>query len=320
MSNQNFNPTSISEEELKAQFAQKSLFSFSGYLARKGSDKSYTEEKKKAYWFNWMGFLLGNLLRISAGFMTLFLFLKGVFGIGGSFAGTIAAVITFSVLAGLEYRQINNATQLFERWFFKGVLSRSNVGFALLFSGATLCLALWGIGDTVKALSSNVAPFKFSEVDVNPTLVDDINKQEKEAADFKKSRSWKGKLDPKDGRTHAKMVVKAQSMRDTLRAEIAMAKLSAKSAYELQLSQKSKKDGDNTFYAILLILLSEFIFWFCFYHKEHYEFLAYHEARLAGKIGAPMPAGKSPTPRPAVKLGDTDPDFAKNGHEYANFQ
>jgi len=274
---------------LKAQFAKKSLFSFNGYLARKGASKSYTQEKQSAYYFNILGFLSGNLFRIFAAFMAVFLFLKGIFAIAGDMAAMIAGVITFIGLASLEYRQVNNATHLFERWFFKDVLSRSHIAMAVIFSTLTLFLSLFGVGETVRYLSEKIDPLQFDESRVNPTLLADVQKADIDAAEYYKARSWRGKLDGKDARKYNELKDKATALRDQYRAEVATAKTKAEADHANATERKEKKDGDNTFYCIIFLIVTEFLFWYCFYHKERYEFLAYQEARLSKQIISPTP-------------------------------
>ena len=285
----------VSEDALKARFQKKSLFTFQGYLARKGGEKSYTSEKQKVYGLNWFGVLMGNGLRISAAFMSLFLLIKGLFSITGDAAAYIAGAITLVALVALEYMQYRNATELYERWFFKDKFTRSNIMYALLYSAITLGLSLWGVGDTVKALSKAVSPLHFDERTVNPTLSADITKLEIERAEFYKARSWKGKLDPKDGAEYKRMGQELSEMRKALRDEISTAKINAQTAYDAKLAEKEHRDGDNTFYAILCLILAEILFWVCMYHKERYEFLSYQEAVLAGKIGQNAPSTLSVT-------------------------
>ena len=285
--NNDFQPTTLTEEDLKAQFAKKSLFTFNGYLARKGAAKSYTAEKKSAYYFNILGFLSGNLFRIFAAFMTVFLFLKGIFSIAGDMAAFIAGIITFGFLAAIEFRQVNNATHLFERWFFKDTLSRSHIAMAVIFSAITLFLSLAGVGDTVRYLSEKVDPFQFDESNVNPTLFADIQKADADAQEFYTARSWRGKLDTKDASRYNNLKTTADNLRKQYREEVATAKQKAKADHLAATEKKEEKDGDNTFYCIIFLIVTEVLFWYCFYHKEHYEFLAFHEARLKNQIQPP---------------------------------
>lgn len=105
----------LTEEELKARFRSRELFSFAGFLSRKGEEKSYLEKKKTTYFLNIVGFFSGSILRILAGFMAVSGFMAGIF-FGSELAGAAAAVVA---LLALEYLQLRNATELYETWFYK---------------------------------------------------------------------------------------------------------------------------------------------------------------------------------------------------------
>ena len=294
----------LTEQELKAKFATRNLFSFKGYLARKGAPKSYTEKKKPTYRLNILGFFSGSLLRILAAFMAVSTFLSAIF-FGSSLAGTFFAVV---LLLSLEFLQIRNATELFETWFQESRVVASCVVYGLIFSITTACLAFMGVDDTIKFVSKTISPFEFNEGSVNPTLAADISKADADAAEFYKARSWKSKLDPRDGKQYNKLKNHAAELRSQLRNEITAARTEAKGTYDRDVAGNEQNNADNRFYLTLFIGFSELLFWLAFYHKERYEFLAFSEAKLTGQIVPEtglQQFGAAPPP-PA-------PKFAANG-------
>ena len=277
----------LSEKELKAQFASKELFSFKGYLARKGSPKSYTEKKKPTYRLNILGFFAGSALRILAGFMAVSSFLAGLF-FGSELAGIVGAVVA---LVSLEILQIRNATELFETWFQEQRVVKSAVIYGLLFSTCTATLAFMGVDDTIRFVSETVAPFNFDESKVNPTLLADVEKAEADVQEFFKARSWKGKLDAKDGKRYNELKDAAKDLRKQYRDEVSTARIDAKNTHDLAVAGSKQDQADNKFYLTLLILVTEVLFWFAFYHKERYEFFAFKEYELTTAQEAPHPSG-----------------------------
>lgn len=278
----------LTEEELKARFRSRELFSFAGFLSRKGEEKSYLEKKKTTYFLNIVGFFSGSILRILAGFMAVSGFMAAIF-FGSELAGAAVAVVA---LLALEYLQLRNATELYETWFYKNKIVKGCLFFGILYSAITAFCAFQGVDDTIKFLSESVTPFSFNESAVNPTLLSDIDKADKDAKEFYTARSWKGKLDGKDAKRYNELKAEAAQLRKQYREEVQTAKLNARSDYDNRVAGKNQDDADNRFYLTLLILFTEVLFWFAFYHKERYEFLASKELELMGKI-QPQP---SPTP------------------------
>jgi hypothetical protein len=281
----------ISEEELKAMFRPRELFSFAGHLARKGEPKSYLVQKKPTYLLNIVGFLSASLLRILAGFMAVSTFLTGVF-FGSELAGGVAAA---ALLLALEYLQVRNATELYETWFYKSKILRARVVYCLLFSGVTASLAFMGVDDTVKVISETVSPFQFDEAAVNPVLRADIDRADADAAEFYKARSWRGKLDGRDTKRYQSLKDEANALRKQYREEVSTARLNAKGAYDNEVAGKNQDDADTYFYLLLLIGLTELLFPLAVYHKERYEFLAAKELEIMGKINhSTIPPPHSP--------------------------
>ena len=270
----------LSEQELKAKYATRNLFSFRGYLARKSSPKSYTAKKQGTYRLNILGFFSGSLLRILAAFMFVSAFLTGIF-FGSAFAGTLASVVA---LLALEFLQMRNATELFETWFQESRIVMSCVVYGLIFSACTATFAFMGVDDTIKFVSEKVSPFEFNDSAVNPTLLADIQKADADAQEFYTARSWKGKLDIKDKKQYNKLKNDASDLRKQLREEISTARIDAKNAHDLKVQGNNQEQADNRFYLTLFIAVSELLFWLAFYHKERYEFLASKELELSGKI------------------------------------
>jgi hypothetical protein len=300
----------LSEQELKAKFATRNLFSFTGYLARKGAPKSYTEKKKPTYRLNILGFFSGSLLRILAAFMAVSGFLAAIF-FGSALAGAFFAVV---LLVALEFLQLRNATELFETWFAESRVVMSCVVYGLIFSATTATLAFMGVDDTIKFVSEKVSPFEFDEHAVSPTLLTDITKAEADAQEFYKARSWKGKLDPKDGKQYNKLKAHATELRTQYRNEVATARTAAKSSYDKDTANKEQNNADNRFYLTLFIAFSELLFWLAFYHKERYEFLALNEAKLTGKITQEKAPASNVTTYPIPKR----PSFPVNGNQPQN--
>ena len=279
----------LSEKELKAQFAAKELFSFKGYLARKGAPKSYTEKKKPTYRLNILGFFSGSALRIFAGFMAVSHILTAVL-FGSSFAGAVAAVI---VLMALEFLQIRNATELFETWFQENRVAKSAVLYGLIFSACTATAAFMGVDDTIRLVSETVSPFQFDDSKVNPTLLADVQKAEADAKEFYDARTWRGKLDIKDAKQYNRLKGTAADLRKQYREEVSTARIDAKTAHDMKVAGSKQDQADNRVYLSLLIAITELLFWFAFYHKERYEFLAYKEYELASKQAAHPTQGQN---------------------------
>jgi hypothetical protein len=284
----------IDEDELKAQFRPKELFSFNGFLARKGGPKSYTKEKRSAYHLNYLAILGGDVLRIAAAFLAVFFFFKGIFAITGSAAVYIAGIGAGILLFALEMRQWQNATGLMERWFFKNQMSRTHVVWAIVLSLITLGLSLWGLPHTVAELSPTVQRGDVALLDKDKETIElknQIAASEKEAADFKGTGEWKGRLSASDRKTYNNLLLNAKELRDKLndehkriRDENQKRMDAAEMGYMDQVALKMKKDNSYTTYLALILLLTEILFWVGFYHKERYEFFAYKEAERLGKI------------------------------------
>lgn len=270
----------ISEDELKARYRPQELFSFTGFLARKGAPKSYMASKKPTYTLNIIGFFSGSLLRILAGFMAVSSFFTGIF-FGSALAGSIVGVV---LLLSLEFLQIRNATELYETWFGKSKIVKSCIIYGLLFSSITASLAFMGVDDTIRFVSETVAPFKFDETSVNPTLLADIDKADADAKEFFVARSWKGKLDAKDSRRYTALKDEANNLRRQYREEVSTAKINAQNEHQGLVAGKNQNDADNRFYLTLLIIITEVLFWLAFYHKERYEFLSLKELELTGLL------------------------------------
>lgn len=295
------------EKALKSTFRQKELFSFSGMLARKGEAKRYSIEKRPAYWMNYFAIIGGNLFRVAAGCMAVFYLLKGVFALLGDFAAPLAGIITMVGLVLLESRQWHNATGMLERWFFKAELSRGHVATAVFFSVITLALGIWGLPYTVAELSPGAQTYEARKIDADAATVHlqkMVKDAERDAADFRRSSSWKGKLDPKNQAIYAEMLATARGYRDSLAAAkrdimLQNRELERKAAAATltAANQKTDRDKGYLFSLVCLLIATEILFWLGFYHKERYEFLCYQEYKLLGEIK------KTPTPTNAPQAG-----------------
>lgn len=307
----------IDEDELKAQFRQKELFSFTGFLARKGGPKSYSKEKRSAYHLNYLAILGGDLLRIAAAFLAVFFFFRGIFAITGAAAVYIAGIGAGVLLIALEMRQWQNATGMMERWFFKNQISRTHVIWAIAFSSITLGLSLWGLPHTVAELSPTVQHVEAKLMDESTEtseLKQQIEKAENEAAEFKAAGEWKGRLSASDRKRYNELLLNVKTMRDnlnetkkTVKAENQKRIEGADLDYMQQIQLKMKKDNSYTTYLAIILLCTEILFWMGFYHKERYEFYAYWEAVRTGKI-APKHAAPHSIPSP-----ETEKQYRPNG-------
>lgn len=294
MSNFKNGQQGIDEDDLKAQFRQKELFSFTGFLARKGGPKSYTKEKRSAYHLNYLAILGGNVLRIAAAFLAVFFFFKGIFAIAGSASPYIAGLGAALLLISLEIRQWQNATGMMERWFFKNQISRTHVVWAIVLSSITLGLSLWGLPHTVAELSPTVQRGEVVLLDKDKEtaeLKNQIAAAEKDAAEFKAAGSWQGRLSASDRKTYNNLLGNVKDLRDKLNAEHTRIRDENKKrideaelGYMDQISLKMKKDNSYTTYLALILLITEILFWVGFYHKERYEFYAHCEAVKLGLI------------------------------------
>lgn len=292
----------IDEDDLKGQFRQKELFSFTGHLARKGAPKSYTRAKRSAYQLNYLAILGGNTLRIAAAFLAVFFFFRGIFSIAGTAAYYIAGAFAFALLISLEVRQWQNATAMMERWFFKNTISRPNIVWALVLSAITLGLSLWGLPYTVAELSPTVDKKEVKLLDEGAEVAP-IEKQiadaRKESEDFKTSGAWRGRLGADDRKKYNALLLNVKDLRDTLskernriRQENQRRLDEAGLDYIAQVNLKMKKDNSYSTYLAIILLCTEILFWLGFYHKERYEFFAYQEAVKLGKI-----VGKTAMPK-----------------------
>lgn len=304
----NQNSQGFDEKTLKSTHRQKELFSFSGKLARKGEPKRYSVEKRPAYYMNFFAIIGGNLFRVCAGCMAVFYLLKGVFALLGDFAGPLAGVITFVGLVLLESRQWHNATGMLERWFFQGELSRGHMGTAIFFSVLTLGLGIWGLPYTVAELSPGAATYAAKQIDPEAAtlhLQKLVQDAERDAKDFRKSASWKGKLDPRNQGIYAGMLETAKTYRDSLTAakrEIVQKnreyERKAEAATMAAGAEKTARDKSYLFSLICLLIATELLFWLGFYHKERYEFFCTKEYEALGEIkrtAAPtLPAQRQP--------------------------
>lgn len=302
----NQNPQGYDEKTLKSTHRQKELFSFSGMLARKGEAKRYSIEKRPAYYMNYFAIIGGNLFRVAAGCMAVFYLLKGVFALLGDFAAPVAGIITFVALVLLESRQWHNATGMLERWFFKQELSRGHVGAAVFFSVVTLALGIWGLPYTVAELSPKAETYEARKIDPEAAtahLQKMVKDAERDAADFKRSSSWKGKLDPKNQGIYAEMLATARAYRDSLSAakrEIVLQnrdlERKAAAATLAASAQKTDRDQGYLFSLVCLLIATEILFWLGFYHKERYEFFCFQEYKMLGEIAQKNTAPLAKTP------------------------
>lgn len=302
----------IDEDDLKGQFRPKELFSFTGHLARKGGPKSYTKAKRSAYQLNYLAILGGNVLRISAAFLAIFFFFKGIFSITGSASSYIAATGAAILLIALEIRQWQNATALMERWFFKEMISRPNIVWAIVLSCITLGLSLWGLPHTVAELSPTVQKKEVALLDEGKETADirrQIDAASADAAEFKKAGEWQGRLSASDRKKYNALLLNVKELRDTLskeknRVRTENEKRMNESGMDYMAQLKVKMDKDNSYstYLAIILLLTELLFWVGFYHKERYEFFAYQEAVKLGKIALKSTAPKSLDDREIKRL------------------
>lgn len=298
------NQQGIDEDDLKGQFRQKELFSFTGHLARKGGPKSYTVAKRSAYQLNYLAILGGDVLRIAAAFLAIFFFFKGIFAVTGSAADYIAGGGAAVLLLALEVRQWQNATALMERWFFKSTISRPNILWAIVLSLITLGLSLWGLPHTVSELSPTVQKQEVKLLDEGKEtagLLSQIDAAGKDAENFKASGAWRGRLSAEDRKKYNALLLNVKDLRDTLsreksriRAENQKRMDEAGLDYLAQVKMKMDKDNSYSTYLAIILLLTELLFWVGFYHKERYEYFAYQEAVKLGKIA---PKGTAPLQR-----------------------
>ena len=288
------NSQGFDEKSLKSTHRQKELFSFSGKLARKGEPQRYSVEKRPAYYMNFFAIIGGNLFRVCAGCMAVYFLLKGVFALLGDFAAPVAGIITFVGLVLLESRQWHNATGMLERWFFQGDLSRGHLFTAVFFSVVTLALGIWGLPYSVAELSPGAATYAAKQIDPEAAtlhLKKMVEDAERDAKDFRKSASWKGKLDPRNQGIYAGMLETAKSYRDSLAAEKRQIqqqnKLLERKAENATLAagaEKTARDKSYLFSLVFLLIATEILFWLGFYHKERYEFFCRKEYEALGEI------------------------------------
>lgn len=300
----NFQNQPPTASELKAKYQTKQLLTFSGHLAEKGVERPYSEENKTAYYLNWIGILLACTFRVAAGFSCIFYFIKGVFGFTGDAAVYLAASITITMLLGLEYRQVANATLFLETWFFRAKFLKPRLMMYLFLSSITVLLGVLGVDDAVNAISPSVArnaPTLLDEKATTAHYADRVKKAEADARDYKNSSSWGGKLDTKDRRRYNDLLLEAKAQRDSLTAAIAAVKIenrkredAAEKEYRTLVKAKGDADNSNVFFLTVFLFVTEFLFLFCFFHKEKYEYLVTQEKILTGEISRRTPYPTQP--------------------------
>lgn len=305
----------IDQDTLKAAFATRDLFSRNGYLAKKMEPKSYTEANRSAYHFNFVGIGLSHFARIAAGFAAVFFFVHGMFSAFGTAADFIAGIVAIVLLSALEIRQFTNTTQFWEGWFFQKKFDRSRLGWAGFFSVITLLLSISGLPHSVAYISKNVTAHKAELLDVEKetaTLAASATAATEEAEKFRRASQWQGRLSDSDRKKYNQLLAIARDARNQYEA----ARLETKQENQRRedaahdqtaaaVAAKDARDNRYTWILGLILVFTELLFWFCFLHKERFEFFEAMEKRELGLLHVPTP----PTGNGAKKQRQTAHDF-----------
>ncbi len=284
----NSNPSTLSVEETQIAMQREE---FQKRILDKYQDKAFTEDNK--WWYNLclVVAVLCNILNFITGASAIKPYFQQIFGVG-----LLGLVVAWAFAAGipvlLEYAQWRNGIGFWERYFFKRNIKVGKAISQVAITAIVVFLSYQGAPELVKAVSSDVEKPTIEQQDKAATVAyydKQIKEAQSAANEFKRSRSWLGKLSVADGKGYKDLLEKVSALRTEMNDKIAEIDKSNKDltnagdeAYKAAILEKSQKDKQDSEVLAIISIITALLFNVMLFKKELYEYTAFFE--FGGKL------------------------------------
>ncbi len=259
---------------------------YSKALKRKFAPKPWANENKWAYNVSLAAILIGMLINVATGFAFLKPFLSGIFGTGAN-GMIITGGLALLILVLIEYAAWVNADRFWSAWFSGQETRTGNAITQVALIILTVFMAYKGAPEFARFLhpepGETLATLK-DEGEIKSRYLPQIQASERERDIFFNARSWKGKLDIKDGAEYKRLQGQVVLLRNKMNDAIEQVRADNKEAETLTANinraadaeWKAQKDDTGqklALFSVIVAIMTQFFL----NRKERYDYLSYLE-------------------------------------------